>query len=81
MRFSDSQVVIDYSHFRHCSFHSCTVRYSGGPYEIIDCSFSPDTRLEFDDAAMRTAALMEDLGILQKRPVPQFPNISADKAN
>ncbi|MFZ1009230.1 MAG: hypothetical protein WAN65_20475 [Candidatus Sulfotelmatobacter sp.] len=81
MRFTNSLVVIDDSRFDHCSFDSCIVRYSGAPYQIIDCSFSPDTRLEFEDAAMRTAALMEDLGLLQKHNPPQRSASSMQKMN
>jgi hypothetical protein len=80
-RFSDSMVVIDDSRFIQCSFHSCVVKYSGEPYEIIECTFSPDTSLKFEDAAMRTAALMQDLGILRDRNLPHTPETVAGKVN
>jgi hypothetical protein len=64
--FAKSLVVIDNARFVHCGFDACTIRYSGAPYQIVECRFSPDTRWEFRDAAMRTATLMENIGMVNR---------------
>ena len=78
--FAGSVVVIDHARFVRCGFDSCTIRYSGAPYEIIECSFSPDTRWEFREAAMRTAALMENVGMVH-RDRPGGSGIPKQKVN
>jgi hypothetical protein len=64
--FDAAPVTIDDTRFIRCKFNSCTIRYSGGNYELRDCHFTADTRFEFKGSAQRTALLLHQLGMIRR---------------
>lgn len=56
--FSNTTVVLDYTHYKDCSFHDCTMIFHGhGGTGLVDCKFD-NCQWRFGSAAGRTLEFM-----------------------
>ena len=62
--FENDTIHLDNNTFRSCEFAGCTIYYSGGPWSVVDCSFSPPNLWQFGGAALETIELLKWLGKL-----------------
>ena len=77
--FTGEVVVLDDVRYFECVFVSCTLRYSGGNWDIDDCQIANDCTWNFTDAAWNTMTLLKQFGMIRastifdsKNPPPQI---------
>jgi hypothetical protein len=63
--FTGVVVVLDDIRYFECVFVSCTLRYSGGDWDIDDCHITNDCTWSFTGAAWRTAELLKQFGMIR----------------
>lgn len=60
-KFRNSTVDLDGASFKDCTFHGCSLRYSGGvPPTMVACDFY-ESRFEFAGAAANTVGFMRGI--------------------
>jgi hypothetical protein len=47
---------LDLHTYGHCTFDGCSIRWLGYPFDLVNCTFEPNTRWEINDVALRELA-------------------------
>lgn len=83
---SGGVVVLDGFGCTGCEFHSITLRYGGGVYELNGSKFAGDVKFELTGAAANTVAFLSNIGVIcvmtpppAKAPNPNRPIIEMAK--
>ena len=61
--------VVEETVFHNCKLIDCRLYYSGGPFEIVNCSFQ-NCQWGFRGSARDTMQLLMTLGLLKQGQVP-----------
>ena len=60
--FQNQTVILDGTRYEECNFAKCTIVYSGGPADLSDCIFTPNTTWDFRDGAALTIQTLQLAG-------------------
>jgi hypothetical protein len=74
--------VIEEVVLRNCKLKNCRLFYSGGPFEIVNCSFE-NCQWGFRGAATTTIQVLMMLGLLKagQMPPPNIQGVSGGPVN
>jgi hypothetical protein len=72
--------VVEDSFFLNCELHDCDLFYSGGDFEAINLKFD-NCRWHFRGPALKTAQMMQMIGMLKVGPLPVPLQANIAKAN
>lgn len=66
--FENEHIVLDEGVFIDCTFKNCSLEYSGNDTYVQNCR-GENCQLVWRDAAQRTVALLQGLGLITQSPV------------
>ena len=71
--FTRETVALDGFRYERCNFAECVIQYSGGPADVSDCIFAPNTMWDFRAGAALTIETLKMVGFRVEYGAPR-PN-------